>query len=711
MPGFGVPSFDLTFDYADADGRVERWGHGYTWKFLSQRQDSPTDPNSFAPTWFLDNAEIIPGLNAVSLLGYAPARDLALSGWTVDAGTWREQPMGSHPAATWLSYPSSRPDEFGYVTSDALYPPRLALHTIEFVPPADQTEALVYTSIDLLGAFDEEPPDYTSTYRIALPLHSEGQAGKYPQLGRGQPGNFEVVDEFQRADTMGGAAGGVLHRTLWIEFRDGVLIIRCNTNGVGWSEPWMYEPAADHYPISGRIGVQFYGHAGLFTVSPIYYPATGEAYPLEYRTVPVRYVYGLSALTQYGASAEGTYPTDWGLTSEWPDGPTGNRYRPVLGLSRIDESSSPLVLAIHDQFDPEFSAARTAPYSTQARGVTLSAGGDDPAEAIGLSWKRGLWRDWTFTATMRDPNDFWVDYLKPNQKVTVKAGLDDVLTQLMIAYVRKPGVERDGNRERGNVPELTVEGQDYILARIAGKKFMRQQASPVGWDLGAWAESVLLNANVVAPLSFPSGTIVTQSRKKALQFDFGPNDEVLFALDKVFKAHGWTPLAIDADGTIWSAPEPVYGGTPDFVLDETTAVDGELIETIRVDYQDEEFRNAAGVIGDLGALSETVDLGSIQDPDDPNFVGDDWWGIEDLEEGDDPATRAAYLLAEWLGRRQLLKWTRNVKTDLAPGAYVQVKVDKLDVPTDTVMRIVGDEGNIDPNTNSGRGTFYCEVVS
>lgn len=699
----GFPTFNLDFDNADANGRVEKWGHGYTWEFLANRQTAPTDPKSFAPGWFLSDCEVIPGLNAVSLLGYAPPTDQALSGWTVDsgAGYWEEEYPDWWPRAAWLFYGDARAGQYGRVTSTALYAPRIAVHLVEFAPPADQSLALAYTAIDLLGA------DADSGYRIALPLHSQAQSGKYPQIGHGEPGDFEVVDEFQRADGNAGQEGGVTRRTVWVEFRDGVIIIRCT----GWSEPWMYEPDPDFVPVTGEVAVQFYGHAGMFNLAPIYYPASGYARPLEYRTIPVRYVYGSSNLTeQFGAAGEGVFNTDWTLTSEWPDGADTNRYRPRLGMTRIDACSSPLVYAIHDQFDTDFSAARSAPYSTQARGVTLAADGDDPAEAVGLSWRRGLWRDWSFTATIRDPNDFWVDYLKPNMKVTVEAGLDGELTQLMVGYIRKPSVERSGERERGTVPLLTIEGEDYIMARIAGKKFMRRQCSPAGWDLGTWAESVLINASVVATKSFGAGVTVAQERKGRAQYEFGDRHEVLTALDRVFAAHDWTPLAVDANGTIGAGEEATYSAPATFTLDEATATGDEKIERIAVDYQDEEFRNAVGVIGSLGALTEAVDLASVQDETDANFIGDDWWGMESAEEGEDPTTRAAKLLADWLGRRQLVKWTRWVKTDLPPGSFVDVTVDNLGVSAGTILRVVGDEGQIDPDSSSGRSTFYCEVV-
>ena len=698
----GIPSYTLVFDNSNADGCVNKWGHGYTWEFLSERQDAGTSAESFSPKWLLSNCEIIPGLNAVSLLGYSPPQNHVLSGWTAEEGSgyWRIDYPDAWPRASWLSYIDSRAGHLGRILSSADYAPRLCIHLIEFSPPGDQTLELAYTAIDLIG-----DGTASSGYRIALPLHSQGQAGKYPQLGHGQPDSFEIVDEFQRADGMSGQAGGIQRRRVWIEYRAGLLIVRCD----GWSEPWIYEPESGHDPVAGPVAVQFYGHAGLCNVAPIYYPEDGYATPAQYRTIPDRYVSGSAGLTdQFGVALEGEFVTNWVITSQWPDGDAGSRYRPRLEMSRIDATSSPLVMAIHDQFDTEFSIGDSSPVSTQERAATAA----DPAECIALSWKRNLHRDWSFRATFRDPNNYWVDYLKPGMKCTISAGIGGAEHQLMVGYIGRPTVARQAGAERGDVPYVEIEGRDYILARLAGKKFMRAQPSPVGWDLAHWAEAVLGNANCTAERVFATtGVIVEQSGRKALQHTFRADDDLVLSLDKIFALYNWVPLSINAEGEVWSGPEVTYGGTPDFVLNEATATGDDRIERIEVSFQDDNFRNAVGVVGALDALAEIVDLDSVQNAESENFIGDDAWGMERADDNADPDTRAASLLDLWLNRRRMLKWTREAATSLAPGMFVEVTVGNLGVPAGTLFRIVGDEGNIDMNYSRGTSTFYCEDVT
>jgi len=686
------PEGRLVFDNPDAAGMIDLRGFGCDWTFEARRQEAALSPTSWAPEWIHEGTEIVPGLNVLTLRGQAPPAAMSLSGVTIGLGDgyWGVRVPAWQPRAAWLAFVDGRAGQNGWCTSTGIVQPRLCVRFIDYLPTAAWT-GQSSSGINLLGDGSEE-----HGYSLFLPVQSTEY--KFPRLYRGQPGAWTLVDEFERADAAAEMIGWQARGTeVWIEECDGQLVIRFG----GIAEPWVYQPESGCEPLAGPWNVAFEAHIGLVNVAEIAYPTSGVCTAAHYIDLPAdcNPLPGqVIAEETFGGPASSVV---W-LTN-------GGQIKPEVTLQTADVHQRPIVRVVHEFHEATLtSRPMDTPIDTETRKATLIAGGLDPAELVGLRWRRNLWRDWQFRALIRDPHEYWEGALKPNMPVTVHAGWDGSLTELMTAYLTRP----KPIRQPAPSPTLfDLECRDYITARLAGKKFLLETCSPEGWDLGAWAEWQIVRAGCGLSTSFPSGTIVTQQSLGEIAWRRGATDDLVTALDEVFAAHGWAPLAIDADNTIWSGPEPAYSGTPDFTLDESTASGDDIIVGLDVELEDAEFRNMVAGESEAGLIRTWAE--GWNDPDDPDFVGDDWWHAE--RRGGDSANALAAWAQEELRRRlqtrQVLTWTRlAAPADVWPGAYVEVTVDHLAVPAGTIMRVVSDEGELRPGRLEGWATYVCERV-
>lgn len=731
------PVANLIVDNPDADGRIEKHGFAYPYDFKRRRESeagrASWQDDSFVGGWDLDNCDIILPLNALTLRGYAVKADMGLSFWSIVSGTgyWREETIAGKPAVKWLAFTDARADKEGELRSDGDYTPRLCLWVRRFAPPPDQSPDY-YESLEIILAGESTWGEDQISYAIQFPLHSEIEGYKYPVLQRGTwkyvdpPGEWQVtwkkVDEWRRPSALSNALkDDVAYQHIWIQELDGILLI-----GVpGVEDVWEYDPRDGALrPQTGRVQVKLRGFAGMFNLQQIQYPqgsSSGDPPATEAWAIPHGWLQLPSWMNrteeepQYnvveGKNSEGSVAVTYEFI------PGTHQYRPIVKLTRDPTSlGTPVVYGIHRYITPIFADARSEPVETDS-GADEDGKPDTHGQLIELSWTRRWPRDWRFRAVLRDPEHYWVDKLKAQCKVTVEVGWDTAAdTQIMVGYLDDPAKDI----EAGEIEEqLVITGRDYIMARLAEKKFAAWFCPPEGWKMREWVTEALKRAGVrealieVAAEDTPYEVPVRRRGESA--FRIGRDTPLVRMLDEVLKTHKnmttgdaepWF-LGISAAGKITIGPEPTYS-TPDYTLDDDTQSKDDWIEWIQAT-TDDDFRNYVAVFADDDPArlegGVAIHEPSHKTPEDAAFTGEDLWHVRVEPGAPEDEKKADRLLTHYLRATRKIEWRTNMKPALGPGSFVQVDIDNLRLPAGSIFRIMEDHGSIYPDRGEARHTL------
>lgn len=715
------PVANLTIDNPDADGRIEKHGFAQQWDFKRRREsEAPRaswQDDEWVLDWDLDGCEVIASQNLLALKGNAVKADQPKSGWTFSgsqgtpADYWREETILGRPTVKWLAYIDARADQWGAAISAGAVEPRICVWLRRAAPPPDQT-ASVWYQIALFG--DPVQGAGQVGYALQVPIHDETY--KYPVLlrnigGGAEDWDWEVIHEWRTSVRAKTEDDGAVYQRIWIQQIDGLLLIYFDDA----ERPLEYDPRKDAQGQDtllaqrGLVGVRFDGHAGAFNFDQIDYAASGTAEPRGWLKLPP-WMNPAPNVPNYKIieSARSVGNTSWERIS--PDPPTDPpQYRPKLTLTRAggeDGLGTPIVYAVSDWLVPKFAAARSEPVETEGR-----------KELIELSWTRRWPRDWWFRAVLRDPEHYWLDKLTAQRKVAVEVGWDTAAdTQIMVGYIKDPAKDI----EAGEIEEqLVITGRDYIMARLAEKKFAAWFCPPEGWQMREWVEEALKRAGVpVALIEIASETTpyeVPVLRRGESAFRIGRDTPLVRMLDDVLKTHKnattgdaepWF-LGVSAAGKITVGPEPTYS-TPDYVLDDTTQSKDDWIEWLQVT-TDDDFRNYVAVFADDDPArlegGVAMDEPSHKTPADDKFVGEDLWHVRVEPGAPDDEMKAGELLTHYLRETRRIEWRTNIKPTLGPDSFVQVDITDSKVPAGSMFRIPEDHGYINPDRGEARHTL------
>lgn len=677
------PAAELIVDNAHADGLLSKHGFAHDWRFEAEKNVDPSTAGTLQPGWVGEGCEIVPVVHALGLRGYASKADMDLGQWEVLSGAcWKLARPAGRPRVAYVFYYDARPDQYGGVLSKAQYEPRVAVWLWRFSPPDGQTLP-VFVEVTLHGN------GLGPSYSVQVPLHD--QEYKFARLWRkvvGQAGP-DLVDELQRYDAARlGLSDAAAEQHLWIEETDGVLII----NLTGAAEPWVYQAPDGLGPTRGHVSVTFRGHAGLFNLQPIQYPAQGTARPTGLLSVP-------DWMTQSPAYLPVSGGTGAVLAEEDPSS-GGGLTRPVVTLARTQSYRRPLVYLLHQYHEPQFAAGDSSPHSTAGEENLLR-----------LWWRRRLNRGWRFRAELQDFDGAY-DW-RGNEKVTVKAGWQTAATQVMVGYLAGPARRRQAHQHLGRAV-AEIEGRDYITARLVGRKTMAWHGSPVGWNFAYWFRYVLGRAGVPdALVAVVDDGYVLEAMPERWhgRYEFGNDVEVVAALDEVVRSRGWQ-WGVNELGQVWASPGAAYGGVPDFVLDDEAASAGDRIVAVEAERAAEGFRNYVAVFGACNGAEAAIwhDEASHRDPQAASFIGDDWWEVMVAPDERDP------VLVGWETLQEARKWRCDVvwetagKPGLGPGEFVEVRTDRLGVPDGAVFQIREDVGMMDRERGVFRSLFLARAV-
>lgn len=731
------PVGELTLDNPDADGQIDELGWGYTWRFGARPKQDPTAEWRFGEQtrWDMDGCEIVPPLNALSILGHSYKAAMTLGAgageWTVSGGSqgtpgnwWREEKIAARPTVQWASYFDSNADQWGKITSVDDMAPSICAWIIRNVPPPGQTGPC-WATISLLG--DDSVAADQVAYAVTLPIwdtsaaSTEGpgpgddatdqwQRWKHPLLWRYYGGDpspaWAIVDEWPRADTQGDAWSDTVKFTgLWWETTDGIILIRMP----GVADWWVYDPEdSDLAPQTGKVECWFVGQAGAVNIQSIAYPA-GEwtADSVAQLTVPAQLEQTAPSTHQVtgGGGSVGT-------TTIVDDAGPPAKFRVRFTLDMEGGTDRPVVYAGHQYRAPSFNAARSTPYATDGRN-----------ELIELKWVRQWPFGWSFRARLRDPSDYWLAKVHEQGKVTVRAGWDTSAdTTVMIAYLDEPILIRDANNDL--VREVVLSGRDLITARLSQHTCL-WRVSPEGWNLKPWLTWMLECAEVRASqqnIDAAGDAIAIGRSHKKREWQFGHDTPLITAIDEVLAYHEWA-WATESDGKIWAGPRAVYaGGAVDYTIDEAGQDADSVITRIDSRTDRQAFRNMAFVTldpydldgGNFG-IGLSIDDDSHHTPADEHFRG---CLLPDVrvephvgEPGDETAwdDRADEIVEQRLRQGRVLRWQTIGQPALEPGDYIAVdEVSDINVPAGTVFRIRRDTATLNPDAKTFRRTFRLE---
>lgn len=714
------PVGKIVLDNPDADGQINKFGWGHTWRFDARRKMDPNDEWRYGlrSHWQLDGCEIIAPLNAITLIGYGYKANMVIGAsanqWTVANGTFRTEAIGGRPAVDWLSYIDSTADQYGQAYSNSDFAPAIACWIKRLQPPPDQTNPC-WLEVELIG--DDSTPSTQVSYAITIPIHDSAdteeesrdawQRWKHPLLwrryGGDAPPTWIVVDEWDRADAQGKSLGDhEVDHSLWIRKIGNLLMIHI----AGIADWWVYEwPSGtpDYTPQTGAIRVSSFGMAAAFNVQAIQYPASGTAEP-----------HGAVAIgSDFNVTAPSNVSVDNGDGIVSPSTITvaAGTYRPKLTLAPSG-GLNPVVYGVHQHVDPTTNAARSTPISSDGR-----------AELVELEWRRTWPRGWSFRAKLRDPDDYWLDKIFEQGAVEVWAGWDTAAdTQIMLAYLDRPQYIRDARNDL--VREVVLTGSDIITARLR-HQFCAWRCNPEGWQLDDWLTWMLKCAEVPAAFLDITATAITVDRfHHKLEFPMSHDTPLVTMIDAVLRAYDWE-WAIEFDGTLWAGPRAEYaGGAVDLTIDEDSQTDREsMIHAIRVSAGEEGFANQVAVFPNGEDWADDIygydyDSGSHQTPADPNFKGIVMQDIRIEPHTGDPYTqstwdtRATDVLDRRLRQSRRLEWKGQGLPYLKPGDYVAVdEVSDVDVPAGTVYVIREDTCHMRPRRMQFRRTFRADLCA
>ena len=757
------PQGRLRIDYPDAIGRLSKLGAGTTLAFSGQGQTDYRiqETGHWQPTWWQDGTEVVPRLNVLKLsAAQTDVVNMNFTDWAVDdpaqAALWRIERPDAAPSRDWAAFVlGSNPDNVSTL-QNVVGPmsPNVCVRLNQATAPADHLYQ-PFVSIDLYSAATG------FRWQIILPhgqQERETEAGfrcpcvelqwvsTHPTLGNVILGPYRISEFEDAAAAAYAAYDGPRRAEVTIEAIMGFLLI-----DIGVGIPWVVTPPQQYlctYSNGDKIlkdfhfeeqydqvSVTFLSHAGMVNITPIIYPETGTAKPPQF--IPWTPLLYNPVVPTYG-HVDVEHPFHEGTVAVAGETLSGNPLmaRPVVTLTRTTPNKTPVVRLVHEN--------RPALLATRSRYPTpgyIDSEGQHQLKR--LQWSRNIYRGWTFTAELTDPNGTLIAALHnavgalSSWRVEVTAGWDESpgapVTQIMDGYITSCRPSRAATRRMGT-PIVEIQGGDYISTRLAGKVLMNDGPAAEGWDLAEWVEWWLrhwgYNGTFTPTPGAPSVSISlpTDLTNPALppprytgepMFWFDRDSDGLAALDAVLRAYRWMPLAVTNTGTLTTGPDPLragWSGSADWTLDESLATGHDVIEQVDTETDMEAIKNFIIAIAPDGSAWPALHEGSWADPDDPFYIGFTAWAAEHSAGSADPASDAQRLLRECLKNRKLLKWARELSPLIQTGDTVQVDVQDVGVPAGTVMRVIGEQSDIDfteaakGSSNAATSTYQCERI-
>lgn len=644
------------------------------------------NPSLDIPEWIADGVVPLPELAAAILEPQWGASDMSLDDWYQESSTYWKlvQPPGD--SLQWIKYYDGRADQSGSLISmdRPAQNGSWGFCFLRAAPPPDQADP-VYLRITL---------NCLGTVQYRLCIRQDGLY--YPTLEKSVDvgASWTVIDVLGADDAARWAAGafGSLQWCSCLYLPDRLIFHLGDLR-----DPWIYYESDLVVP-EGHVRVEIAGGHTAFHFDQITFPGSGTVERLIHITPP-GFLSAEADTTMYG----GQTPTGTAIATEMLTDGDGAVY-PKATLSS-DGTYSPVLYAIH--------VARPATHAAPVAGTIFDntlVPHQGKLQEIEFTIAQG-WRGSSFRAKLLTVGEYGIT---GNEKAQVRVALDtgagiSYLTQ-MTGYLETPKLARHGQRP-GEVP-LELRGRD-LLCRLRNKDCKLLPAFG-GWSFyNAWMwlfhEVAGLPESMISPdagaadwiLPYPPGQI-------SMKYD--QTLDIVTVADQLARAAG-REWGVGVGGIVFTRPlgSVVYGGIPDFILDDETVTEADAAYLIDLDRDLFAVRNHVMCIGQDRSGNDVIAswryTNTMTDPNNDPFIGDEWCEVRIAPEGADPYLIAMFTGSELIQYRALLRWQTEGKPTLFPDHFVYVDVAGIDVPVGSVFRIISKWGRI-----SAEGEFVCEFL-
>lgn len=715
-----IPVVKVTVDDARAYGRATNPGYGCDLPFIT---------GGYSPWSLLEgNCEIIPSLQAIGPRGLAKRIDMLDSRWTVAAGQWdfKAKPAGK-PVTAYAHMYSGAVGAVGRIVSVDDFPPCWCAWVYRYVPPTGSVLNCDF-SIKMRGKGLGYP-----SWRLVVP--SQSTAGKWPYLNRDPFSNGKALEvAYLEEDTTSGMDSGWQQYIIWCELTLNQWILAVSINGRPASQAWVYTPpgtdvgnpflldsVGNPTPIcdNGKLEIQTQGQQIMVAVAPITYPVYSEAHLKQFWPLDTR----LGNVAT--ATADGVVVTPAGTdASVTLDTAASNSLGPRVELYS-DTHVRPVCGVVSIQLPATIGDVTTAPWVSTGN---LLKGGIHYT-------RRCTWKGNDLRATLYDLDGSlaWIG----NNVVTLEVGtqttggVTPTLRKLMTCYLRGPIRDRNGEALVANIRkggtdyplplEVQIEAADFAGSRMKRKDMIFHQSyggtefpvafKTIGNRLG------FSDSRITVDASYDGVYLHTPQIIGEPALVWGAGDRPEEALDTMC-AEVYARWGLDVEGKLFAKPAPIYGGTPDFVLDSSTTDETKEIRAFQSRRDMEEFVNEVYTLtGPEGyrQIGWARNLLSEDTPGNADFVGDNLQLVERLER---TCADAQSLAAVTLGKRTMfqdvLSWRPAQSVAVDPGMFCTTRLANSQVVYDAVYFVVEENGDIDidePNALGWQQEFRMVRVS
>jgi hypothetical protein len=694
-------SLAVTVDNPNRNGRVTVQGYGKTWSCADPRD---TGQRGGAGGWFLEpTVQYIPELGGIAPAGIVAPVDMDLGDWTVLKGGWQLGPGGGYLGVAPLHFYDGATgriaaNAYGQIASAAPWAPYLKVYLYRF--PGSMDAEVPWFMIELVPAAGEP------SYAILLPTDNQATGGGVDYLatltgtgGGAYRGPLFLGQAYGEAlwtvlDEIRTGQGGTLtaRQPSYLEITvevagENTLLVRMGDADEAWSYrgDWRSLGGADvTWEPQASYTMQFTvaGQTAMIAAAPITYVLGGTARPASGIWVPSM----IEPTAQYKLACYYADPIADHITVAQEGAHPLTRPRVTFEAAATVRS---VLYSVQEYRDATIGDVDSNPV-TSALGSLFEVN-----SASGELSNR--YRDSRVTVEVCAPPGYVPNIVKTNCHLLVQSTPDEV-SYYNHFWGRVTGQERIREDPLGRVVSR-VEGADEWYR--FGKKRMAWHCSYAGWPVDEAVQYILERFGI------PNSLVTVHADVSALGMGdlyylpldvYGGRDPLQFddeatgdeALEIIL---GLRDLELQAltDGTLYLRPRPVYTGTPDLLFDEDSMAGDELIIDARATSTPDEFINALLLVIGEGytatsrlmwdTLSQSVNTS-------PDYIGDDWWYVQRVEDADElmPIARAIW------ARRYALSGTVYLHTggnrQLMPGQYIRISnLTDLGLTADTDWEI------------------------
>lgn len=497
--------------------------------------------------------------------------------------------------------------------------------------------------------------------------------------GGGAPQQTQAEEEDYRA------------QVLKVEYTDGWMLVNFSGSAQTWAYTgnWIDANArqVEFFLPPGPIRVEVVGHTASFLMAQLTYPtdvdldahtALHAADPPFQQTVN----YDLIDATPAGTAI---------AAAEHPDSGAGVS-KPRLNFTGPGTARA-VFYNLQEFRNPVIGAASSAPVS--------SVGNDQLRVREASGSLNDRWRGATATVVVQAKVGNVLPALPPNSKVTIDIGLKESAA-LPPGYIQHTGYILPPEFEKTPPEQVsaTIHCADGVEARLQHKtmKWMCSfEEQPVDGAFkyilncaGIPNSMISIDAAITPAAMGDAYYLPVNDPKGERLLKFRPDHAVISALDTIVEVRD-LDWGIDQNGDYFLRPRLVHTpGAFDWTLKDDTAVEDDIIYSFRAARSLDDFANVIYVLAGSGwtaSASLLWDFLSITDPTAADFIGDDWWKVELVPDGDDAAELAARLWAQRSRLAHMIFWTNRAYPNLMPDHYVRVQSTNMAVPNNTIFKI------------------------